>query len=69
MYQFQHKLKHTKEKIKKWNKETFGNITQAKLDLERKIEEMRAIAMEQGHTKGNKEKEIALLKELNLREK
>jgi len=26
MYTFQQKLKHIKEEIKKWNKETFGNI-------------------------------------------
>ena len=30
MYTFQQKLKHIKEEIKKWNRETFGNIITVK---------------------------------------
>ena len=33
MYQFQQKLKLLKYNIKKWNKESFGNIFQAKQAL------------------------------------
>ena len=35
MYQFQHKLKYIKEKIKKWNQEVFENILHAKKQIEK----------------------------------
>lgn len=38
MYKFQQKLKYIKEEIKKWNKETFGNIFTDKRNLELKME-------------------------------
>jgi len=37
MYWFQQKLKHVKNKIKKWNKEIFGNILADKKDLEKQM--------------------------------
>jgi hypothetical protein len=43
MYQFQQKLKHIKLKIKKWNKEVFGNIFEEKKRLET---EMATIQLE-----------------------
>lgn len=42
MYIFQQKLKHIKEKIKKWNKDLFGNIMSEKLRLEQQIEEIKS---------------------------
>lgn len=37
MYAFQQKLKYIKVKLKKWNKESFGNILEEKHRLEEKI--------------------------------
>ena len=41
MYQFQQKLKLLKEKLKKWNKDSFRNIFQAKKELDIKIQEVQ----------------------------
>ena len=41
MYIFQQKLKYIKERIKKWNKDSFGNIMEEKEKLENRIEEMK----------------------------
>ena len=40
IYQFQQKLKHLKNYIKKWNKDSFGNIFQEKQVLETKIQHL-----------------------------
>ena len=48
MYQFQQKLKLLKNKIKKWNKESFGNIVQAKKELDSKIQEVQIKGMHSG---------------------
>ena len=45
MYQFQPKLKILKSKIKKWNKESFGNMFQAKAELDKKIKEVQTKGM------------------------
>jgi len=45
MFQFQHKLKYIKEKIKKWNQEAFINIIQAKRQIEQQLEEIQSINM------------------------
>ena len=46
MYQYQQNLKLLKNKIKKWNKESFGNIFQAKKELDRKIQEVQIKRMQ-----------------------
>jgi len=38
MYRFQHKLKYVKQKIKTWNKEVLGNISEVKSQLEKEME-------------------------------
>ena len=38
MYKFQYKIKYIKGKIKKWNKEEFGNIFKEKSLLEGNLE-------------------------------
>ena len=50
MFVFQHKLKHIKECVKKWNKESFGNIFQEKKRLEQQIEEIQIKAMSEGYS-------------------
>ena len=45
MHQFQQKLKLLKNNIKKWNKESFGNIFQAKKELDSKIQEVQIKGM------------------------
>ena len=48
MYQFQQKLKLLKSNIKKWNKDSFGNIFQAKKELDNKIKEVQIKGMQSG---------------------
>ena len=48
MYQFQQNLKLLKNKIKKWNKESFGNNFQAKKELDSKIQEVQIKGMQSG---------------------
>ena len=48
MYQFQQKLKLLKSNIKKWNKESFGNIFQDKKELDSKIQEVQIKGMQSG---------------------
>ena len=48
MYQFQQKLKILKTNIKKWNKESFGNIFWAKVELDYKIKEVQNQGMQSG---------------------
>ena len=49
MFNLQQKLKHIKENLKKWNKETFGNIMTEKLRLEAQIGEIQVRAMQDGY--------------------
>ena len=41
MYIFQQKLKYIKGRIKKWKKDSFGNIMEEKERLEKRIEEIK----------------------------
>ena len=45
MYKFQQKLKKLKDKIKKWEKEDFGNISIEKRVLESMLAEIQTIGM------------------------
>lgn len=42
MYVFQQKLKYIKERLKTWNKESFGNIMLEKHKLEKQLEEIQS---------------------------
>lgn len=44
MYLFQEWFKNIKKKLKQWNKEVFGNIFQAKKDLEMENIQQRTIS-------------------------
>jgi len=61
MYQFQQKLKFIKEKVKQWNKESFGNIFQEKRTLEKAIEDIQAIIMESRYTEDLKSSKGSIL--------
>ena len=68
MYIFQQKLKYIKERIKKWNKDSFGNIMEEKVRLEQWIEEIKTRATREGYTKDRKTEEQALIQEFMKRE-
>lgn len=48
MYIFQQKLKIIKAKLKCWNKNTFGNIFQAKKELEEKMAGLQQTMIKDG---------------------
>ena len=50
MYKFQHNLKGLKERVKKWNKDEFGNIFVDKKILETRLQEIQTIGMNNGYT-------------------
>ena len=68
MYQFQQKIKILKTNIKKWNKESFGNIFHAKMELDYKIKEFQTLAMQSVFSVDIREKESSLLQEFSHRE-
>ena len=68
MYIFQQKMKYIKERIKKWNKDSFGNIMEEKEKLEKWIEEIKTQAIREGYTKDRKVEEQSLIHELMRRE-
>ena len=69
MFNFQQKLKQVKENLKKWNKETFGNIMTKKLCLEAQIGEIQVRAMEDRYGDEAHNQEGEIIKELAQREK
>ena len=69
MYQFQKKLKLLKSKIKKWNKDSFGNIFQSKQELDRKIKEVQIQGMQSSFSDEIRAQEKLLIQEFSLREK
>ena len=69
MYILQQKLKYVKECLKKWNKESFGNILMEKSFLENQIGELHTRQMSGDYTEHEKTMEQGLLKKLVQREK
>ena len=68
MFVFKQKLKYIKECVKKWNKESFGNILQEKKRLEQQIEVIKIKAMSEGYLEEMKQEEQSLLQDLIKRE-
>ena len=68
MYEFQQKLKLLKSKIKKWNKDSFGNIFQPKAELERKIKEVQIKGMQSGFSDDIHEQYKLLIHDFSQRE-
>ena len=69
MYNFQQNLKGLKAKIKKWNKEEFGNIFREKRRLKVCLQEIQAIGTNEGYSMALKEEERILEAKLEEREK
>eukprot|EP00253_Pinus_taeda_P004070 PITA_04070 len=69
MHTFQLKLKELKGRIKKWNKEEFGNIMEDKQKLEKEMESLQQKMIMEGRTKECISKEGAILGKLEERRK
>jgi hypothetical protein len=50
MYTLQQKLKYIKANMKKWKKESFGNIMEEKIRLEEKIGDLQQCVMQDGYS-------------------
>ena len=69
MWYFQQNLKALKSKIKKWNKEEFGNIFRKKNRLEICLQEIQSIGLNEGYSLSLLEEERLVEKQLDEREK
>ena len=69
MWSFQQNLEALKSKIKKWNKEEFGNIFQEKRKLEIRLQEIQSIGLNEGYSLALLEEEQLMEKKLEEREK
>ena len=69
MYKFQQNLKGFKAKIKKCNKEEFGNIFLENIWLEAHLWEIQAIGTNEGYSMALKEEELILEAKLEEWEK
>eukprot|EP00253_Pinus_taeda_P013830 PITA_13830 len=69
MHTFQLKLKELKGRIKKWNKEEFGNIMEDKQKLEKEMESLQQKMIMEGRTEESISKEGAILGKLEERRK
>lgn len=67
MHTFQLKLKEIKQRIKKWNKEDFGNILKDQEELKNKIETVQLQIIIEGRSKLIVEEEGPLIKQLEER--
>ena len=64
MYTLQQKPKYVEYCLKKWNKESFGNILVEKHRLESQIGEIQLKVMKEGYNEEETTKEHGLIKEL-----
>lgn len=64
MYVFQQKLKHIKECLKKWNKESFVHITQEKWKPEQQLEDIQTKTMKEGYSDEEIHVEKTIMQEL-----
>jgi len=69
MHTFQLKLKEMKNKLKKWNKEEFGNIMEEKNRLEQRMEELQQLDILEGIQEGRTREEGTILNQLEERRK
>ena len=69
MWSFQQNLKALKSKIKKWNKEEFGNIFQEKRRLEIRLHEIQTIGLDEGYSQALIEEERLVENQLEECEK
>ena len=69
MHAFQIKLKEMKDKIKKWNKEEFGNILEEKKCLEQRMEELHQRDILEGTQEDRIKEEGIIINQLEERRK
>lgn len=69
MHTFQLKLKEMKDKLKKWNKEEFGNILEEKKRLEQRMEELQQKDILEGIQEERTKEEGIILNQLEERRK
>lgn len=69
MHTLQLKLKEMKTKIKKWNKEEFGNILEEKQRLEKAMEDIQQRIILEGRDDEKSEEEGRLISQLKERRK
>ena len=50
MFLLHKRLKHIKLRLKDWNKNEFGNIFEAKREVERKLQEVNQFLIKEGFT-------------------
>ena len=68
MFRFPQKLKHIKNKVKIWNKESFGNAFQEKKTIELQLIDLQQYSMIEWFFDTFKKEEENLLKEMETRE-
>jgi len=69
MYQFQQKLKNLKQKLKSWNKHTFGSIFDSQKQLMEEMEEIQCRIREQGHTEELRSQELKVNQQIAERKR
>eukprot|EP00253_Pinus_taeda_P029818 PITA_29818 len=69
MHTFQLRLKEIKNKIRKWNKEDFGNIFEEKQKLEKAMEEVQQQIILEGRDEERSKEESSLISQLEERRK
>jgi exonuclease III len=69
MYRFQQKLKNLKQKLKSWNRHTFGNIFETKKQLTEQMNEIQCKIREQGFTEELKDQELKVNQQLEDRKR
>jgi hypothetical protein len=69
MYRLQQQLKNLKQQIKEWNKSEFGNIIQAKKQLQERMKQNQHHMIASGCSLELVEEEISLMAQIETREK
>ena len=69
MYKLHQQLKNLKQRIKEWNKLEFGNIIQAKKQLQERMKQTQQLMITSGPTQELVEEEASLMVQIATREK
>eukprot|EP00253_Pinus_taeda_P031502 PITA_31502 len=69
MYQLQQKLRFLKGNIKRWNRETFGNIFDAQKELHKELKDIHQEVINSGHTEATLDRERHITKQIDERRK
>eukprot|EP00253_Pinus_taeda_P017298 PITA_17298 len=69
MFQLQQKLRFLKIHLKRWNRETFGNIFEAQQELNKELKDLHQKVINAGHTEATLDKERHIHNQLEERRK